>query len=156
MEATMVKEWKHLSKLQLGKYAEYLVKMEFTSYGFEVFSPEVDEHGIDFIVKGKRYPFIEIQVKSTRKSANILAEKKKFDINNKNLFMAVVIFKDGAIPHIYLIPADAWKKGNALLVERNYGKQGQTSKPEYGLNISNKNFEMLKQYEFEKIIQRIL
>jgi hypothetical protein len=156
MGATMVKEWKHLSKLQLGKYAEYLVKMEFTSYGFEVFSPEVDEHGIDFIVKGKRGSFLEIQVKSTRKNANILAEKKKFNINNKNLYMAVLIFKDGVIPHIYLIPADAWKKGNALFVERNYGKQGQTSKPEYGLNISNKNFEMLKQYEFEKIIQKIL
>ena len=34
--------WSKLNHLQLGKYAEYYAKMEFASYGFEVYSSEVD------------------------------------------------------------------------------------------------------------------
>ena len=34
--------WDRLNSLQIGKYAEYLAKMEFTSYGFDVFKSEVD------------------------------------------------------------------------------------------------------------------
>ena len=29
--------WKHLNGMQLGKYAEYLVKMEFLKHGIDVF-----------------------------------------------------------------------------------------------------------------------
>lgn len=43
--------WNALNNLQLGKYAEYYAKMELSSYGFDVYSSEVDDHGIDFIVK---------------------------------------------------------------------------------------------------------
>ncbi len=45
--------WSKLNKLQLGRYAEYYAKMEFASYGFEVYTSEVDDHGIDFIAKEK-------------------------------------------------------------------------------------------------------
>jgi len=40
--------WSKLSTLQLGRYAEYFVKMEFTLHGFDVYSAEVDDKGIDF------------------------------------------------------------------------------------------------------------
>ena len=43
------KHWLRLNHLQLGRYAEYLSKMEFASYGFEIYSSEVDDHGVDFI-----------------------------------------------------------------------------------------------------------
>ena len=43
--------WNKLSGLQLGRYAEYYAKMEFASYGFEVYTSEVDDHGVDFIAK---------------------------------------------------------------------------------------------------------
>lgn len=32
--------WSKLNKLQLGRYAEYYAKMEFASYGFEVYTSE--------------------------------------------------------------------------------------------------------------------
>lgn len=34
--------WSELWHLQLGKYAEYLIKMEFLSYGFDAFNTEID------------------------------------------------------------------------------------------------------------------
>ena len=33
--------WSKLTGLQLGRYAEYYAKMEFASYGFEVYTSEV-------------------------------------------------------------------------------------------------------------------
>lgn len=38
--------WSELSSLQLGKYAEYLAKMEFMKHGFDVYSSEVDDKEI--------------------------------------------------------------------------------------------------------------
>ncbi len=40
-------DWGKLNHLQLGRYAEYFVKMEFTRHGFDVYSAEVDDKGID-------------------------------------------------------------------------------------------------------------
>ena len=50
--------WSQLNNLQLGEYGEYYAKMEFASYGFKVFTSEVDDHGVDFIAQdnsGKFY-----------------------------------------------------------------------------------------------------
>jgi hypothetical protein len=43
--------WSNLNHLQLGRYGEYFAKMEFTKTGFEVFTAEVDNKGIDCIVR---------------------------------------------------------------------------------------------------------
>ena len=65
--------WSKLNHLQLGRYAEYYAKMEFTSYGFEVYTSEVDDHGVDFVAKlpGEN-TFYEVQVKSVRDYGYIL------------------------------------------------------------------------------------
>lgn len=61
-----------LSGMQLGRYAEYYAKMEFTSYGFEVYTSEVDDHGVDFVAKQpKTSEFYE-----GRRSAGLPVEKK--------------------------------------------------------------------------------
>jgi hypothetical protein len=44
-------KWSELNPLQLGRYAEYYAKMELASYGLEIYTSEVDDHGIDFIAK---------------------------------------------------------------------------------------------------------
>ena len=60
-------KWSDLTHLQLGRYAEYYAKMEFASYGYEVYTSEVDDHGVDFIVKvPNTAKFFEVQVKSVR------------------------------------------------------------------------------------------
>ena len=43
--------------MQLGKYAEYYSKMEFTSYGYDVYTSEIDDHGVDFAAKILRQVF---------------------------------------------------------------------------------------------------
>ena len=63
-----ITDWSKLNNIQLGRYAEYYAKMEFASYGFEVYTSEVDDHGIDFIAKTKNSRYLEIQVKSVRQA----------------------------------------------------------------------------------------
>lgn len=46
--------WKKLNRQQAGNFSEYFVKMEMTMYGFQVYSTEVDDRGIDFIARYKK------------------------------------------------------------------------------------------------------
>ena len=70
--------WNKLSGLQLGRYAEYYAKMEFASYGFEVYTSEVDDHGVDFVVKNPQSDlFYEVQVKAVRDYNYVLIKKSK-------------------------------------------------------------------------------
>jgi hypothetical protein len=40
-----------LTSLQVGRYAEYFVKMQFVLLGCDVYAAEVDERGIDFVLR---------------------------------------------------------------------------------------------------------
>jgi hypothetical protein len=150
------KEWNKLNNLQLGRYAEYFAKMEFASYGLDVYTSEVDDHGIDFIVKDKKGRFCEIQVKAKTEKGYVFMEKSKFDLDNKNLYLALLVFESGKLPDIFLIPAETWKVPNEVFVDRKYDKPGQKSKPEYGINISQKNYEILEIFKFEDVIKDFL
>ena len=150
------RDWSRLTSLQLGRYAEYYAKMDFASYGLEVYTSEVDDHGIDFIVKDKNNRFCEIQVKSLRSKGYVFMTKSKFDISNENLYLTLLIFETGKLPDIFLIPAAAWEVQNEVFVDRDYDKPGQISKPEYGINISNKNYDILEIFKLEEVIKEFL
>lgn len=48
------------------------------------------------------------------------------------------------------------KYRNEIFVDRNYGNPGQTSKPEWGINISKKNYSFLEIFKFEEAIKNFL
>lgn len=149
-------DWSKLNSLQLGRYAEYYAKMEFASYGLEVYTCEVDDHGVDFIIKDKAGRFCEIQVKSLRNSGYVYMPKSKFDIENRNLYLTLLLFENGNNPDIFLIPSEAWKVPNEIFVDRNYDKPGQKSAPEFGINISKKNYETLEIFKFSESIKEFI
>ncbi|MEM3561591.1 MAG: DUF4365 domain-containing protein [Nitrososphaeria archaeon] len=141
-------DWEKLNPLQLGRYAEYFSKMEFTVLGFDVYEPEVDDKGIDFIVRRKEKMFYEIQAKSIFKGNYVFMPKDKFVIKT-SLYLVLVLFEQGKLPNLYLIPSTAWLKPNELF--KSYDYIGKKSKPEFGLMISKKSLPILSQYEFDKI-----
>lgn len=142
--------WDELNKQQIGKYAEYFVKMLLTMSGFQVYGAEVDDRGIDFVARYKKGPFIEVQVKSMRTTTGyIFAEKSKFELS-KTLYLALVIFKQGAYPEVYFIPATRWENSDEVFVGRDY--IGKKSAPEWGINISAKNMRALTQFNAETSI----
>ncbi|WP_245575947.1 DUF4365 domain-containing protein [Alicyclobacillus contaminans] len=120
----------------------------------EVYTPEVDDHGVDFIVRDKNGRFCEIQVKSLRGKGYVFTPKSKFDITNKNLYLTLLIFESGKLPDIFLIPTQAWEVPNdEVFVDRDYDKPGQKSKPEYAINISRRNYDILEIFKFEDTIK---
>lgn len=145
-------DWARLNHLQIGRYAEYFVMMEFTLYGFEVYSTEVDDRGIDFVVRREGGPIYDVQVKSLRGHGYIFIPKSKFELRN-NLLAALVIFSPGDLPDLYLVRATKWEQPNALLVSRDY--KGKKSPPEWGVNISGKNLPLLEQYRIDRVLTHI-
>ena len=147
-------QWSRLNPLQVGKYAEYLTKMEFTKNGLEVFSPEIDDHGIDLIIlKTESEKFYEVQVKSVRDKTNYIYLTKEKLKNSHNILVAVVLFNENQSPKMFLIPIAEWDKPNSLLVDHEY--ENKKSKPEYGINISKKNMELLNKYPFDKTLNNL-
>ena len=145
--------WQRLNKQQVGAFAEYFVKMELTMFGFQVYGTEVDDRGIDFVARYEQGPFIEIQVKSLRSHGYVFLQKKKFPLK-RNLYLALALLDDSEPPKLYLIPSLAWEKQDTLLVGRDY--KGLKSKPEWGINVSERNMVLLESYRFERVVSPIL
>jgi hypothetical protein len=146
-------QWSKLTRQQIGAYAEYFIKMEFTMYGFQVYSTEVDDRGIDFVCRYKEKHFMEIQVKSIRGLNYVFMKKENFKLQ-ESLWVSLVTFEEGKEPNLYLIPSKVWKTPNELFVNRDY--EGKKSKPEWGINISKKNHPKLLEYSFDMIIEDII
>lgn len=144
--------WSRLNTLQVGKYSEYFVKMELTMHGFQVYSSEVDDRGIDFVARYENGPFIEIQVKSLRSTGYVFMPKKSFRLRG-NLYLALVLLSENQAPDFYLIPSAAWNSPDGIFVSRDY--PGLKSPPEWGLNISKKNMSALKRYRFHLALQSL-
>jgi hypothetical protein len=142
-------DWSRLNALQVGRYAEYFVKMELTLFGFEVYTTEVDDRCVDFVMRRDGGQFYDVQVKSVRGYNYVFVPKDKFEIEPHRL-LALVVFHQDREPELYLIPMKAWMAPDALLVSRDY--PGKASKPEWGINLSAKNQRALDEYQFEKMV----
>jgi|SRR3989338_369754 len=144
-------EWSKLNNHQLGKYGEYFAKMEFTKYGLDVYTAEVDDKGIDLVVRREVGRYIEVQVKSVRKKNYAFMRKRVFE-PRKDFYLALLIFSDEIT--FALIPSREWKKAARplFLVDRDY-EQGRTA-PEYGINLSAQSISVLQtQYSAQKTLK---
>jgi hypothetical protein len=142
-------KWSRLNTLQVGRYAEYFVKMEFTLHGFDVYQAEVDDKGIDFVIRKGHDRYYDIQVKSSRGFNYVFFRKEYFELR-EGLFAAIVVLDESEPPKLFLIPATAWQNPDALFVSRDY-EPPKKSKPEWGLNLSVKNYPLLQEYTFENV-----
>jgi hypothetical protein len=141
--------WSRLNKQQVGRFAEYFVKMEFALYGFEVYTAEVDDRGIDFVARYEKGGFYEVQVKSVRRLSYVFMQKSKFPLTEERL-LALVLLKEDAPPDLYLIPATVWNSPDSLFVGRDY--VGLKSRPEWGVQLSPSRLKMLDEFRFEKVV----
>lgn len=146
-------KWIELSALQIGRYAEYFAKMEFTSYGFDVYTSEVDDHGVDFIAKNAAGDYFEVQVKSVRNDNYVFIRKDKIELDKKHL-VCFIRYVDGVLPECYVFPSTVWEKPDgALFLSRDY--DGKKSPPEYGLSVKGR-VDQLKQYDAARMLPTLL
>ena len=143
--------------MQIGRIGEYWMKIWFTLWGFDTYYNEVDDKGIDFILRLDNDRHIDVQVKTIRsKTGYVFVSKESWKNQLRtNLYLALVILENYKAPTIYIIPSTDWHMPNDLLRDYNYDKEGQISKPECGINISRKNMNLLKQYDISKFIEDV-
>lgn len=142
-------DWSRLSSLQLGRLAEYWVKLQMTLCGLDVYTSEVDDKGIDFVVRAPSGRYAAVQVKSSRSFNYIFMRKKHFK-PREDLFVSIVLFLEEATPRTYLIPSKAWLNGNnPVLVSRDY--PDAASEPEWGIKLSAKGMVHLEPFEIQRI-----
>jgi hypothetical protein len=145
--------WSLLNHLQIGRYAEYLIKMEFTLHGFDVYSAEVDDKGIDFVVRATDTTHFDVQVKSARNLNYIFFSKSTFS-PRPNLLAALVLYFDGEPARPFLVPSTAWLSPNALFVSRDFGGSLK-SRPEWGINLSRRNMPLLETFGFDRTVSKL-
>lgn len=147
------KDWNCLSPLQLGTYAEYYAKMEFASYGFDVYTSEVDDHGVDFVAKSPSGIYYEVQVKSSRpdNTSYVFMKKSKASGLDDTHLLCYLRFAEGFLPEVYVIPFSVWKNPTGMFVDRDSYKE-----PEYGMNCSKRNMPQLNGYRSEVYLHDLL
>lgn len=145
-----------LNSFQVGKIGEYWAKIWLTLAGFDIYTTDVDDKGIDFIIRTDNDKHIDVQVKTIREKSNyvfIQKETWKYELR-ENLFLMLILLKNNEMPSVYYIPSTVWKNPTPLFVDRNYEKEGQKSNPEWGINVSKKNMEELNKYEISKFLTK--
>lgn len=149
----MRNHWDHLSRQQVGAYSEYFVKMELTMLGFQVYTSEVDDRGVDFVARHEKGPFLSLQVKSLRGRGYVFMRKQHFELAD-DLFLALAILENDQDPELFLIPSQCWRTETKLFRDRNY--EGKKSEPEWGLNVSERNMEALRKYSFASTVSQLI
>jgi len=150
-------DWSSLSKLRLGRYAEYFVKMEFTRLGFDVYTAEVDDKGIDFVIRSTGNRYFDVQVKSARRSGLITLPRSKFE-PRENLLAAIVLFINGQPPELFLIPSMDWKQQRADILVHYVRRHKEKEKAfdEYQIQLGKRSREELrKRYRFADVAERV-
>jgi hypothetical protein len=150
-------EWSRLNELQLGRYAEYFVKMEFTRLGFDVYTAEVDDKGIDFVVRGGVDRHFDVQVKSARNWGLITLPLRVFQ-PRRNFLAAVVVFVDHQSPELFLIPSMEWEQRPSDLLFHYRRRHEDPSKDfdEYQLRMGKAQRQKLRGlYAFALVAQAL-
>ncbi len=70
-----------------------------------------------------------------------------------SLYLALGLFFEGQPPELYLVPSRVWEMPNGVFVSRDY--EGLKSKPEWGLNVSQRNTAVLDPYRFETMMEQL-
>lgn len=144
--------WGKLSSLQLGHYAEQYAAAQLMMDGCKVYSKTLDDYGVDLVIKNPQGIFIEIQVKAGRLDGkNDPYPYMKKETFSAQLYVMLLLFRDGEQPDIYLLNAtDFLWEDRSLIANYEYDKPGLKSKPEYGLKAGKSGFACLeKNYRYE-------
>lgn len=121
--------WSRLGKPQLGRYAECGVRMELARLGCDVYVPDVDDKGIDLVLRTAPGRCAEVQAKDMRGFSYVFMRKSVFPLDESR-HLALVRLTDERWPIVYLIPATVWLTPDVVFSSRDF--VGKKSAPQWG------------------------
>lgn len=134
-----------------------IVANEFDKYGLTILSTSAKETNADIPVKTKSGVTLKIVVRALSPTSQYtFIEQDRFDIEDINLYMAVVYYKNAFDQDIYLFPASVWRNAISPFSSRSFNKPGLVSKPEYGITFSQKALEQIGMYRFSSVIGNLI
>lgn len=145
------KNYEGLHKIAISRIAEYYAKYVLTLNGLDVYTTEVDNKGIDFVVRTNKGSYYDIQVKSIRypkTSYCFINKDHEWSQLRKNLFLILVVFRSEKEPEIYLIPSTVFETSSEIFKNKSENKH-----PEWGINYSEKNITVFEKYKLEKQVK---
>lgn len=145
-------DWQELNNIQLGQFAKHYAMTVFSSYGFTVSELRSRNPQLDFSISRSAGPAFDVKVRSVRGRNYIYFQKEKF-ILRPSLYAVLAIYNQNELPELFMIPSLAWLQPDALLVSYDY--VGKKSKPEWGVNLSEKNQEILERFQFARMIPEL-
>ncbi|MFX4263147.1 hypothetical protein ACOBQJ_13245 [Pelotomaculum propionicicum] len=142
-----------MNKHEFNKWAVSLVKQAFTEQGFKIENISLPADEADFIAVSSSGKSLKIKVRAISQIGSyIFSLKKKFNIKDPYLYMAVIYVPKKAEKELYLIPASEWGKDIYPFKGKDYNKPGQSSQPEWGISFSMKAKDAMEPYRFAKIV----
>ncbi|SRR6266480_4509023 len=144
-------EWAHLNKLQKGSYGVHFAKMEFAMRGFLVFTSDVDDRGIDFVVRNDNGKHFDIQVKAITDKNYTYIKQSKFA---PSLWVTLIVLKARLEPRLYLLNRPDWDVNKTGLLKLN--KYPGAKEAEYGIFLADKRQEELEGFAFHKRIEALV
>ncbi len=147
--------WTSLPDKRFGTFVEYLARLEFVRLGADIYIPEVDDKGVDFVVRLPNRTYLEVQVKGRRQLNYFYITKDKFPMaEGRILFLGLFLDPSRQEGDYYLIPVSAWNSPNALFKDRTY--EGKASPPEWGMSFSPKTMPLLEPYRFASSVRNLM
>lgn len=142
-----------MNRTELNQYAIGLVKEAFNKIGYIIEKSSLPPVEVNFQAISPKGKSMKIKVRAmTRIGSYIYNLKKHFNINDVDLYMAVVYLPPNDVIEMYLVPATAWKDAIYPFEGKDYNKPGQVSSPEWGISFSMKAKDAMEPYRFSKII----
>jgi len=130
------------------------MQAEFIKNGFDVFSTEVDDKGIDLVVKNEHGEYFDIQVKTSNQTY-VFMRKEVFKPRT-NLYVALLILDKKDNQFFILIPSLDFENEPPPTFLKDKDYEGKKSEPEYGISTSDKHLsEIIERYLFSKIINNL-
>lgn len=146
-------QWSRLNRIQKGTYGEYFAKMEFSMYGFEVYTAEVDDRGIDFVVRRERDRFYEVQVKTVTGYNLAFVNADKFK-RTEGFLVALTRLHEGSPPNLFLFRGSDWNGATDLLTFNAY--EGKKSPPAYEVHLTKGRDEELERFAFDRVVESLV
>jgi hypothetical protein len=136
--------WSSVSSQQIGQIAEYIARIEFAKQGFSICIPEVDDRGVDLLIHRDDTGYMKVQVKLLRGAGYVFMRKKHFK-PAPDLALCFIVFS-GPSFEMFFIPSTRWLTPCGVFRDNDY-PEGKSA-PEYGINLSRKNLDALRAFNF--------
>ena len=119
-------------------------------YGYLVFSAEIDDRGVDFVVRNDAGRHFDVQVKTVTCWKYTYITESKF---SESLWICLVVLAEGVHPTLYLFSGRDWDLDTSGLLRRNHFPNAKEA--EYGIHIAKKRVSVMKQFAFDQSVEKL-